>query len=245
MKKIILFCIFLLSMVPSYTAVGRNNFTLNVGGSFNASVLTTGLGALGDLSFNSELKASGFYGGGFNVEMGYLALSQSAVTHALDLRFGVGMNFTEGSQASLSIQNVKLDGSRFNTFNASANAVYAIGSRMGKGRFLIDIFGAGAGYFTGDEIMGEDDNKKVFKGGNNFLFSAILPLGMQYVFDSGLMVGFRHRIDVAVAADTLFEATGSGELVPEGDGGRFGFNKNQTSYFAYNLTFSVGFAIGK
>ncbi|MGL5955249.1 MAG: hypothetical protein ACRC0X_01385, partial [Brevinema sp.] len=138
----------------------------------------------------------------------------------------------------------------FNTLNVYLGTTYAVGTQVGEGRILVDILGLNLGYFSADPRTKVSDPKatSVSKLGNHLLVSLNLPLGTQYIFDNGLMLGFRHRLDFAFSSepkDVTRTVDGTTRTTTLGSGGYYGTGKTQAAYMAYNLTFSIGYAFGK
>ncbi|MGL5956557.1 MAG: hypothetical protein ACRC0X_08170 [Brevinema sp.] len=233
----------LMFVVPVYSIVGTNNMTINLGGVFNYSQIV-----INDDSTKRSERLSDYIGGGFNLEIGYLYLSQDSVIHAIDTRIGFGVNLDNPHTGEL----IGLSEIKFNTLHFYIGTTYGIGQIVGYGRILVDILGLNFGFFTANLIVSEqvDDEKVHFisRMGNNFLLSLNLPLGIQYIFNNGLMLGFRHRLDFAFSKlYTGFKSTVRDTIttsIPQ-DGGVFGLSKFQDSYLGYNMNFSIGYVFGK
>ncbi|MGL4677018.1 MAG: hypothetical protein ACRCWI_05070 [Brevinema sp.] len=230
--------------VWNFTAVGTNNMTINIGGVFNYSQ-----GVINDDSTISERskRMSDYVGGGFNLEIGHLYLSQGDVIHAMDTRLSFGINFDDPHKGQTLQSPLDIE---FNTLSFSIGTSYAMGKVVGKGRILVDILGLNFGYFTANLILSDKVESATFisRMGNNLLVSLNLPLGVQYIFNNGLMLGFKHRLDFAFSTiptgESIAIEDNSMTTTPLG-GGIFGIDQSQTSYLAYNLTFSIGYVFGK
>ncbi len=266
MKKSLLLAVLLALPVAGFSAVTANNFTVNVGGAFNYSQMT--MNGYKDMGMTAKQAGTSYMGGGFNVELGHLHLSQGSLIHAFDTRLGFAMNFDGISK--LGGEKVELPkgcSMSFNPMYVYVGTTYAMGAKMGNGTLLVDVLGLNLGYFgassksVGSFGFGDDgeeeeevasiaDSSKmtmIAKDGGAFLVSLNLPLGTQYVFDNGFSVGFRHRLDFAFGSTSDEE----GKVKVDGTtttytskGSQFGTKDGQSSYLAYNLTVSLGYAFG-
>lgn len=228
-----------------HAEVGVNNFTFNVGGSFNYSQWMPNIGT----SQEKKDAREGQIGGGFSIDLGHLYLSQGSVINGWDTRFSYGMSFDHIYKVGNSVVDLPDDiKNRFYSLTVSFGTTYIVGTKMDSGRLLVDILGLNIGYFSGAEELETSANTTVFKKGENFLLGLTLPLGIQYIFDNGLILGYRHRLDFAFGeSPTRGAAVADGNKVtfPVDKGGIFGTKDSQKSFLAYNLTFTIGYAIGK
>ncbi len=239
MKKSLLLAVLLALPVAGFSGITANNLTINVGGGFSSVLLNTYTPSFENL-VSMDTNVVHYLGGGLSVELGHLFLSQGNFVHALDTRLGFNMGGVANADGS---DSMYVD-TGIEPMAIYAGTTYAMGFKAGKGRLLFDIIGVNLGYFSGDMIYFEEGSTKelyTMKSGNAMLVSFNLPLGMHYVFDNGLMLGFRHRVDTAIGADPEynddFEIT-SGSI--------YGNNvdKFQMGYLSYNATLSIGFAFG-
>ena len=247
MKLVLLMAMMLVSSV-NFAAVGQNNMTVTVGGNMNYTSLTTNVTAPVNIFQDSQE----FLGGGFDITLGHLYLSQGSLIHGFDTKIRFAMNFSPISKMS----GIKVEAPEdfymgFDTTTFSVGTTYIIGSKIGNGRLMFDVLGLNIGYLTGAykqiDKSSSSPSEFIVKTGNNFLVSIELPLGTRYIFDNGLTLGFSHRLDFAFGGElTDFEDSTSGGVssyIPKGS--LLGSGDNQLSYLAYNLTFSLGYLFGK
>ena len=246
MKLVLLMAMMLISSA-NFAAVGQNNMTISVGGNMNYTSLTTNIIAPINLFQDSQE----FLGGGFDITLGHLYLSQGSLIHGFDTKVRFAMNFSPISKISGIKAELPEDFSvGFNTTTVSVGTTYIIGSKIGNGRLMFDVLGLNIGYLSGDyKYMFKEVNDFVgytVKTGNNFLVSIELPLGTRYIFDNGLTLGFSHRLDFAFGGELKgMKDPGSEVTTIEPDGSLLGSGDNQLNYLAYNLTFSLGYVFGK
>ncbi len=135
----------------------------------------------------------------------------------------------------------------FETMHLYAGATYIVGAKVGPGTLLVDALGVNIGWINNKFNMSCTYDGKTEKNsydyGNSLLFSVNLPLGTQFVFDNGLMLGFRHRLDFQFGSEFKYTFDSNDEFKYE-SGSYFGTRDDQQLYLAYNLTVSVGFAFG-
>ncbi len=233
LKKSLLLAVLLALPVAGFSAVGKNNFTINVGVGSSSVLLNTYTPSLENLG-TMDTNVVNYWGMMASVELGHLFLSQGKLVHSLDTRLGFNMGGVENIDGSDSMYS----DTGIEPMSFYAGTTYAMGFRAGKGTLLFDIIGFNLGYFTGDMIYfkeGSSEKLSTTKSGGAMLVSFNLPLGTQYVFDNGLMLGFRHKVDTVIGYDPEynddFEIT-SGSI--------YGHNTDkQSAYLAYNLTVSV------
>ncbi len=228
MKKLLLLSAML---IPS--AFFANGLTVNVGGGLNHMTLTP------NSYFGSSLKTEST-GGGYNVEIGYLwQTSTGKVIQAVDSRLGFAQDFNNvktflGSSDNVSLQG--FDSWRFDTINLYIGAVYNLGAKVGNGTLLVDVLGFNFGWMKACEKRSVGSESMNFNMGNSFQLGLVLPAGVKYVFDMGLMIGFRQKLDFAFGGaptyDAVYNITG---------GSSFGTRSDQFSYLAYNLALSIGY----
>ena len=246
MKLVLLMAMMLISSA-NFAAVGQNNMTVSVGGNMNYTSLTTNVIA----PINVFQDSQEFLGGGFDITLGHLYLSQGSLIHGFDTKVRFAMNFSPISKMSGIKAELPEDFSvGFNTTTVSVGTTYIIGSKIGNGRLMFDVLGLNIGYLSGEyKYMFKEVNAFVgytVKTGNNFLVSIELPLGTRYIFDNGLTLGFSHRLDFAFGGELKgMKDPGSEVTTIEPDGSLLGSGDNQLSYLAYNLTFSLGYVFGK
>lgn len=235
--------ILLCSPAITFSAVGTNNFTFNVGGTFNVSSI------YGNANQTIPIKerTTAFLGGGFNMELGHLYLSQGNVVTGADTRFGFGMNYDKLHTIGGRGIDTNIDVS-FNTLSVYLGSTFVIGKKLNAGHLLFDIAGLDMGYFIGAQRQKLNNITANILTGNHFLLSINLPLGTQFIFNNGLIIGFRHQLDMAFAplvSDPIVETDGINTIVRPNRGGVFGNSRAQDTLLSYSLTFSLGFAIGK
>ena len=247
MKKLVLLLAMMFISSANFAAVGQHNFQATVGGNMNYTTLGDN-----EATTAAEKKAgkTEFLGGGFDVTLGYLYLSQGSLIHGFDTKARFAMNFSpvykDGGEKHVAQTGVKTS---LNTTTFSVGSTYMIGKKLGSGRLMVNVVGLNLGYLTGNNkiSMTTPEMTQNSKTGNSFLVGIDLPLGTQYIFDNGFSVGFSHRLDFALGK----EATDSKETVNGNNitytpnGSTFGTKNNQQSYMAYNLTFTVGYVFGK
>ena len=256
MKNLVLLMAMMLISSANFAAVGQNNFQITVGGNMNYTT-TTGNGAV--TAEQKKLAKDEFLGGGFDVTLGYLYLSQGSLIHGFDTKVRFGMNFSPASksggkkfdaEAALGIKGATMG---LNTTTFSVGTTYMLGGKVGNGRLMVNVLGLNLGYLTGNikttaPILGLDVTANV-KTGNSFLVGIDLPLGTQYIFDNGFSLGFSHRLDIALGGKNTTGRTTTTEgldtTTTPNEGSVFGTDKSQFSYLAYNLTVSLGYVFGK
>lgn len=218
-----IFIIFFISNL-SHTKISTHNGTINFGGAFNVmrSAVNT---AVGNEFYSQAL------GGGFSIELGYLYLHETNIIHGLDTRASVGMNFDYYNMIAGSHLPDVLS-VRFDTIFFQVGTTYQLGLSVNKGRLLFDIIGINIGFLHAKEkIKLNDESLNDYNYGNNFLLGINLPIGIQYILDNGMMIGFRHRIDL------LF----SGPLKRNADE-TFGTTETERNYIDYNININIGYA---
>ena len=253
MKLVLLLAMMFISSA-NFAAVGQHNFQATVGGNMNYTTSTPNAATTAAEKKASKIDA---LGGGFDVTLGYLYLSQGSLIHGFDTKVRFGMNFSpistiggekftpemlnfpEGATASL------------NTTTFSVGTTYMLGGKVGNGRVMVNVLGLNLGYLTGNlkgsaEVGGIKGSINQ-KTGNSFLVGIELPLGTQYIFDNGFSLGFSHRLDIALGKTaTASKTTIDGhDTTHTPNGSAFGTDKSQFSYMAYNLTVSLGYVFGK
>ena len=250
MKKLVLLMAMMFISSANFAAVGQHNFQATVGGNMNY----TTLGANGDLTAaDKKENKQEFLGGGFDVTLGYLYLSQGSLIHGFDTKVRFGMNFSPAyKQGGESVELPEGMSMGLNTTTFSLGTTYMLGGKVGNGRLMVNVLGLNLGYLTGNnyysETVGGIKSSQNSKTGNSFLVGIELPLGAQYIFDNGFSLGFSHRLDIALGGkpkqgtDTT---DGTTTTIPMDEGSYFGTDKTQQSYLAYNLTVSLGYVFGK
>ncbi len=236
MKRLL---VLLLLPVISHSFVFENNITARIGGAFNGGfIIPNDITATEE--YNSEFET---LGGGYSVEVGYLWLQRGFLTQAVDARLGFGQNFGSADKAyGASITHYPYV---FNvrTMHAYVGATYTVGTMIGPGTFMVDTLGLNFGWMGAKVNYSYADSgattETKMNYGNSFLLSVNLPLGMQYIFNNGISLGFRHRVDFAFGAEYKSKSDGSYE-----SGSHFGTGSQQNLYIAYNLTISAGFTFG-
>ncbi len=230
MKKLMLFLTLLIpTLVFAEMPAGTHHFTLNAGGTFGASF------------FKSDYDGytPRLFGGGYTFELGYMYLiedySFSGMSLAIDGRFSFGQTFSPTT--NFTGYGISESTGHMTTTHFYVGATFALGVPLYKGSLLVDVLGINLGCISG-QILVNDLSGNVDLG-NAFLLSATLPLGLQYVFDTGLMVGFRQRLDFAFGVSPEYK-NGSVD-----SGGWFGTGSEQSFYMAYNITVTVGYAFGR
>ena len=248
MKLVLLMAMMLVSSV-NFAAVGQNNFQITVGGNMNY----TALGANGDLTAEQKKQnKQEFLGGGFDLTLGYLYLSQGSLIHGFDTKVRFGMNFSPISKVGGEKYELPESMSMgLNTTTFSVGTTYMLGGKIGNGRLMVNVLGLNLGYLTGNrkiiETIGGTTSTDNKKSGNSFLVGIDLPLGTQYIFDNGFSLGFSHRLDFAFGGERkpgTPTMDGTTSTTPA-TGSQFGTKDSQQSYMAYNLTVSLGYVFGK
>ena len=249
MKNLVLLLAMMLISSANFAAVGQHNFQATVGGNMNY----TTTGANGDYTAEQKKQyKQEFFGGGFDVTLGYLYLSQGSLIHGFDTKVRFGMNFSPIS---------KIGGEEFelpegmnmglNTTSFSVGSTYMLGGKIGEGRLMVNVLGLNLGYLTGNNKIsfkeGEITSSENMKTGNSFLVGIELPLGTQYIFDNGFSLGFSHRLDFALGKQSTEskETIEGNNTTSTQDGSAFGYKESQQNYMAYNLTVSLGYVFGK
>ncbi len=247
MKKLVLLMAMMLISSVNFTAVGQNNITISVGGNMNYTSLTTNVIAPINLFQDSQE----FLGGGFDVTLGHLYLSQGSLIHGFDTKVRFAMNFSPLTKMSgIKAELPENSSIGFNTTTVSVGTTYIMGTKLGNGRLMIDVLGLNIGYLSGVYSWKFKEASAIVgytaQTGNNFLVSIELPLGTRYIFDNGLTLGFSHRLDFAFGGElTGMKDPGSEVTTIEPKGSILGSGDNQLNYLAYNLTFSLGYVFGK
>ena len=247
MKKLVLLMAMMFISSANFAAVGQHNFQATVGGNMNY----TTLGANGDLTAAEKKEnKQEFLGGGFDVTLGYLYLSQGSLIHGFDTKVRFGMNFSPvykmGGEKAVLEDGVKMG---LNTTTFSVGTTYMLGGKVGNGRLMVNVLGLNLGYLTGNNKSSSETPEATYnyKTGNSFLVGIDLPLGTQYIFDNGFSIGFSHRLDIALGGEYKQgdpKMDGTTATIPA-TGSQFGTDKTQSSYLAYNLTVSLGYVFGK
>ncbi len=227
MKKLL---ILLILPVISHTAVLENNITVRIGGVFNA-----GFTIPNDITATEDyIREFETLGGGYVAEVGYLWLLRGESTiQAIDVRLGGGQSFGAATKAFGA--SIPTDPYSLNTYITGVyiGATHTIGTAAGPGIYMMDTLGFNLGWLGATvRCSVSSDGKATEKSidyGNSFLFAVKLPLGMQYIFDNGISVGFRHRLDFAFGSES---------------GSHFGTGRYQNLHIIYNLTLSAGFTFG-
>ncbi len=228
-KSLLLLAIF----IPAVASANEHTFTANVGGGFNASFFfpynTTNYN---DVALNQYESES--LGGGFNIEMGYIWMSSGALIHALDSRLGFGQNYSTIYQIDKgSLKKYDEEYKLESTF-AYVGTTYSLGRKHENITYLVDIIGVNLGWIQSTLSI----DGSLYNMGSNLLVSANLPGGTSFIFDEGLSLSFRHRLDFAFGGEPTWGTHGIDS------GSYFGSGSDQTGYLAYNLTVSVGYSFG-
>lgn len=249
MKNIICLAVFFL-ITPEFLSagVGRHNATINIGGEFKYTEFSPNKGT-------SQERKDGkreYMGGGLNVDLGYLYLTKGTLIHGFDTRLIFALiNFSplykSGGKAA---KDVLVDGktSVFSSKYLTIGTTYILGSKLDRGRLMIDVLGVNIGWFTARDLRKVNGEMNWTIYGNSLLLGVNLPLGTQYIFDNGFMIGFHHRLDFAFGNEKsihLINVANNQTDDTLATDAVFGTGKNQHSYLAYNIAFSIGYAIGK
>ena len=247
MRKLVLLMAMMLITSANFAAVGQNNVQITVGGNMNY----TTLGVNGDFTAEEKKQMkTEFLGGGFDVTLGYLYLSQGSLIHGFDTKVRFGMNFSpiskEGGEKVELPEGMSIG---LNTTTFSVGTTYMLGGKMGNGRLMVNVLGLNLGYLTGNNknTTTTPEMTQNSKTGNSFLVGIDLPLGTQYIFDNGFSLGFSHRLDFALGGEYKQgdpKTDGTTVTIPA-TGSFFGTKDTQSSYMAYNLTVSLGYVFGK
>ena len=250
MKLVLLLAMMFISSA-NFAAVGQHNFQATVGGNMN---YTTSVPNMAETAEAKKATKSTALGGGFDVTLGYLYLSQGSMIHGFDTKARFAMNFSPLS-TTFGEDVVLEDGVSLglNTTSFSVGSTYMLGGKVGNGRLMVNVVGLNLGYLTGNlktsfkqgDVTGSNNQKT----GNSFLVGIDLPLGTQYIFDNGVSLGFSHRLDFALGGENTTGSTekidGNNATYTPNEGSMFGTKDSQQSYMAYNLTFTVGYVFGK
>ena len=253
MKNLVLLMAMMLISSANFAAVGQHNFQATVGGNMNYTTLGDN-----EATTAAEKKAgkTEVLGGGFDLTLGYLYLSQGSLIHGFDTKIRFGMNFNppykNAGEKHVAQTGVKTS---LNTTTFSVGTTYMMGGKIGNGRLMVNVLGLNLGYLTGNnkttvDMVGITPYTQNWKTGNSFLVGIDLPLGTQYIFDNGFSVGFSHRLDIALGGEnttggTMSNVDGQSGTHTPNEGSQFGTAKSQSSYLAYNLTVSLGYVFGK
>ena len=243
MKLAIFLVLFLISSAH-YGAVGTNNVTIGVGGNFNYTKLSR--------NKNQKDLYEEFIGGGFNISVGHLYLSQDlsqgSLIHGMDTKLGFTMNFSPiAKQGGNKVDLIEGQSFGFSDITFSLGTTYMLGAKVAKGRLMVDVLGINLGYLTGKTRLFLNPTTFIHKTGNNFLLGINLPLGIRYIFDNGFSIGFSHRLDFAFGkgrTENRFSYLGD-TTISTPDGSALGTKDNQASYLAYNLTLDIAYVFGK
>lgn len=247
--KLVIFAVLFLISSTHYGAVGVNNVTVNVGGNFNY----TGVGTNAGSNQEKDSAYTQFLGGGFDVSIGHLHISDGYdLIHGLESKTRFMMNFdTIYSAGGFAVPN-QFDVT-FDTLSITVGTVYMMGTKIDKGRVLVDVLGLEIGYMIGridietKEVAGMDDHKLVLDTGSSFLIGITLPLGIRYILNNGLSIGFSHRLDIALgrgSSDVTVDTSGNTTtIIPNGSA--LGYRDHQSNYLAYNLSLNIGLVFGK
>lgn len=242
MKKISNLTIIIMIIITNkiiFAKVDTHNIIANIGGDLNVVNLQPNFGTD---AYKNALELE-FIGGGFNIEVGYLHLSSGKLIHGIDTRASFGMNFDPiykqgGQKVDLSNNTSE----SFDTIYFQLGATYSLGTELKNGKILVDILGLNLGYTSPRcevvLLMQNTQITAVTKFGDGFLLGINLPLGTQYIFNNGLSIGFRHRLDFIIGSKPIIDGKNllSGSLL--------GTDKSQLNNLAYNLTFSIGYVFG-
>ncbi len=236
--------LFLLS-IPMMSFSDIHNFTINVGGTFSYDMIDDN-GSMPSLLISPNTMDS-FLGGGFDFSLGYLYLYEKYIIQGFDTRVSFGMNFNSLCRVDgrIAILGDGVENSmRAMYFNAGTT--YYIGRELNFGRILIDIVGVNIGYLCTKEIRENSSKKEIIYSGGIFTLSANLPMGIQYIFDNGIMLGFKHRLNFAFSGTPTIQSTTSNNVTEyePTTGGLYGIGSSQSKYLSYNLTFGVGYVFG-
>ncbi len=210
----------------------EHNFIVSAGANFNTGFVNLDTSWTKDtLGLASQLIDP--TGGGYNIEAGYLWKTGSRYISVIDARLGFGQNF-DAFTCLTNSDSTSTNSGYLKSIFLYAGATYSGGLKAGDGLFFVDILGFNIGWIT-TALQYGDKNLSL---GNSFLFSVNLPAGLHYIFDWGLAMGIRHRIDFAFGESPT---TGSSGVT---SGSYFGTGSEQNDYIAYNIMFSVGYAFG-
>ena len=243
--RVVIFVILFLIKSVNYSVVGTNNVTIGVGGNFNYTKLSR--------NKNQKDLYEEFIGGGFSISLGHLYLSedlsQGSLIHGMDTKLTFAMNFSPiAKQGGKKVELIEGHSFGFNDITVSLGTTYMIGTKVDKGRLMVDIVGLNLGYLTGATKLFLNPTTIIHKTGNNFLLGIDLPLGIRYIFDNGFSIGFSHRLDFAFGKDrtgnTISESGNTTTSTPN-NGSSLGTKENQASYLAYNLSLDIAFVFGK
>ena len=250
MKLVLLLAMMFISSA-NFAAVGQHNFQATVGGNMNYTTSTHNSATTAAEKKSMKQEA---LGGGFDVTLGYLYLSQGSLIHGFDTKARFGMNFSPVyKQGGESVELPAGSAAGLNTTTFSLGSTYMLGGKVGNGRLMVNVLGLNLGYLTGNNYysatVGGIKGSENSKTGNSFLVGIELPLGAQYIFDNGFSLGFSHRLDIALGGKPksgTTEVDGHDKTYPLDEGSAFGTDKTtQSSYLAYNLTVSLGYVFGK
>lgn len=236
MKKYLVFLnVILLFPVIIFSKVGTNNFTINIGAFFNSTTIS------GHNNQTSQPHSFSFLGGGGGIEIGHLYLSHQEnqkTIHAADTRIGV--EITAGFNPALNTELISL--------NTYIGTTYAVGFKTKKGRLLFDILGISLGWFSANQQTFINDTLNHSFAGKHFLLSFPLPLGIYYIYDTGLMIGLNHRFDLPISTKpsgyTIKTQNKNSTITMPNDGGSFGVQGGQQLLLSYKIIFSIGYAFG-
>ncbi len=227
MRKMVLI-LSLLLVNQGYSNVKTHNFTINFGGGYDYFQIESQKKSGITDRVVDDTRAK-YNGGGFNVELGYLyyKMSNDKMVYGSDTRVGFAMTFANLS----SIGDVYLKD--YNTtvqlkgYSGSIGSTFQLGQIFDRFRIMADI----VGFSMGGSTLFHNNSVDHSRLGDNFNVGLILPGGFQVVFNTGMMLGLRHKIDFVIPA-------GKNNLFVNHNG------HNSSNIFNYSIYASLGYAIG-
>lgn len=220
----ILFIIFI--PIIGYSVEGQNYVTGIFSGNFNTVSL-----------FPNNTQKDLFFTGGFNLDLGHLYTYQDEVVHSMDTRVGFAMSFDKKYYTTVSSKDNAKIFLEFDSVSIYTCTTYGIGTKTFSGLLLVEILGVNFGYFIGGVNAYTSAMEQIFSLGDSFAFSLNLPLGIKQIFESGILIGFRHKLDFVFPVK---ENIGTEIIINEGLLG-----SDLKFIMSYTLTLSIGFVFGK
>ena len=209
--------------IPVFSVVGKHNLTFSVGGGFD-SMNISDVQLLG--SNNIQEFSDKLFGGGFEVELGYLnyRIKNNRMIYGIDTKITVSMAFLDSNNKDHSI----ISFNKMYTIVGYAGVTLQLGYQFSRIKLLADTLGFNVG---GGALMEYSDNiSSANKIGNSFLIGLNLPGGFQVVFNNGLSIGMRHKVK-------FFLPIGMDNWYKDFDG------KRNTDIINYNIYMTLGMVL--
>ena len=209
--------------IPVFSVVGKHNLTFSVGGGFD-SMNISDVQLLG--SNNIQEFSDKLFGGGFEVELGYLnyRIKNNRMIYGIDTKITVSMAFLDSNNKDHSI----ISFNKMYTIVGYAGVTLQLGYQFSRIKLLADTLGFNVG---GGALMEYGDKiSSANKIGNSFLIGLNLPGGFQVVFNNGFSIGMRHKVK-------FFLPIGMDNWYKDFEG------KRNTDIINYNIYMTLGLVI--